>query len=89
MPEALYRASKAHTFVQQGCFFSIIILQLQWAQIFKDFLFYAYVTIHLVRKLVFDNYQRCPVPLTVSRNSGLTVRNVKNVNDWRKSFCGT
>ena len=34
-----------------------------WAKMFVVLLFYAYVGIHQVRKLVFDNYQRCPVPL--------------------------
>ena len=34
-----------------------------WAQIFTGLLFYAYVEIHQVRILVFDNYKTCPVPL--------------------------
>ena len=37
-----------------------------WVQIFTDFLFYEFVGIHQVRILVFDNYQMCPVPLTVT-----------------------
>ena len=28
-----------------------------------SFIFYAYIGIHQVRRLVFDNYQRCPVSL--------------------------
>ena len=34
------------------------------SQIFTGLLFYAYVEIHQVRRLVFDNYQRCPVSLS-------------------------
>ena len=35
---------------------------------FTDLLFYAYVEIHQVRSLFFDNYQRYPVPLMGSGN---------------------
>ena len=31
-----------------------------WAQIFTGLLFHAYVEIHQERKLVLDNYQKCP-----------------------------
>ena len=34
-----------------------------WAQVFTGLLFYAYDGIHQVRTLVFDNYQKCTVPL--------------------------
>ena len=30
---------------------------------FTDLLFYAYHGIHQVKKLVFENYQMCPLPL--------------------------
>ena len=35
-----------------------------WVKTSTDLLFNAYVGIHQVRILVFDNYQRCPLPLT-------------------------
>ena len=35
-----------------------------WAQMFTAVLFYAYVGIHQVRILVFDNYQTCLVNFT-------------------------
>ena len=34
-----------------------------WAQIFTGLLFYAYVGIHQVRRLVFENKQTCTFPL--------------------------
>ena len=34
---------------------------------FTGLLFYAYVGVHQVRILVFDNYQRCPVSLRVGK----------------------
>ena len=58
---------KAHNFVWQGCFFFHYYLATSttnWAQIFTGLLFYAYVEIHQVRRLVFDNYQQCPVSST-------------------------
>ena len=33
-----------------------------WAQIFTGWLFYAHVEIHKLWRLVFDNYQKCPLP---------------------------
>ena len=54
--------------MQQGCFFfhySLATSMTNWVKIFTDLLFYAYVGIHQVRILVFDNYQRCPVPLNL------------------------
>ena len=59
---------KAHKFVQQGCCFSHHFLatsmtNLHVAQIFTGLLFFAYVGIHQVRRLVFDNYQTCTFPL--------------------------
>ena len=50
--------------VWKGCFFFhyyLPTLITDWAQIFTGLLFYAYVEIHKVRRLVFDNYQYCPV----------------------------
>ena len=35
-----------------------------WAQILAGLLFYAYVEIQQVRRLVLDNYQQCPVSLS-------------------------
>ena len=35
----------------------------------SQILFYAYVVIHQVIILVFDNYQRCPVPLNLDSTS--------------------
>ena len=45
-------------------FFFIILLQLWWLVGSQSLLFFAYVEIHQVRILGFDNYQRSPVPLT-------------------------
>ena len=63
---------KAHKFVHQGGFFFSLFSfkcddKLSYKKKFTDLLFYAYmyVGIHQVRTLVFDNYQRCPVPLNV------------------------
>ena len=57
---------KAHNFKWQGCFFFGYYLTTSttnWVQIFIGLLFCACVEIHQVRRLVFDNYQRCPVSL--------------------------
>ena len=59
---------KAHNFVWRGCFFfhsSIATSTTNWVQIFTGLLFYAYVEIHQVRRLVFDIYQQCPVSLNM------------------------
>ena len=56
----------AHKFVKQRCFFchySLPTLMAHWVNVFTDWLFYAYVGIHQVSRLVFDNYQTSPVPL--------------------------
>ena len=53
---------------QQGCFFFHHFLATSMtnvAQIFTGLLIYAYVGIHQVRRLVFDNYQTCSVPLKI------------------------
>ena len=53
--------------MQQGCLivhYFLETLTTNWVQIFTGLLFNAYVGIHHVRKLVFDNYWTCPVPLT-------------------------
>ena len=58
---------KAHNFVWQGCFFFHYYLatsMTDWDKIFTGLLFYAYIEIHQVRRLVFDNYQTCTFPLT-------------------------
>ena len=42
--------------------YSLATLTTNWVKILTDLIFYAYVGIHQVRILVFDNYQRCWVP---------------------------
>ena len=52
--------------MQQGCVFfrySLATSITNYVKIFTDLLFYAYVGIHQVRIMVFDNFQTCPVPL--------------------------
>ena len=73
MPEAFFRASES----TQICATRVFFLSLSTATsmtnrvpIFTDLLTYAYAKIHQVRTLVFDNYQRCPVPLTVESKFG-------------------
>ena len=59
--------------MQQWCFFSqcsLVNFDDQWAKIFIGLVFYAHVGIHQVRILVFDNYQRCPVPLSAWMSTG-------------------
>ena len=58
---------KAHKLVQQWCFFrySLATSMAHRVKIFTDLLFYAYVGLPQVRILVFDNYQKCPVPLSL------------------------
>ena len=62
-----FKQLKAHIFAQQGCFFfhySLATSMTNWVKMSTDLLFYAlYVEVH-VRILVFDNYQRCQVPLS-------------------------
>ena len=41
-----------------------------WAQISTGLLFNAYVEIHQVRRLVFDNYQQCPLSLSQKTKEG-------------------
>ena len=66
-PEAFYWASESTQSCATRVFFSFAIpLKLWWpilSQIITTFVIYAYVRIHQVRKPVFDNYQRCLVPL--------------------------
>ena len=50
-----------------------------WVKIFTDFVFYAYVGIHQV----FDNYQRCPVPLTMDSSN---ICKFYSHQYWRSSF---
>ena len=52
------------------CFFhySLATSMTNWVQIFTGLLFYAYVGIHQVRILAFDNYQMCPVPLKTNHH---------------------
>ena len=70
----LFRHLKAHKLLcNRSVYFFIILLQLQWpieskfSQTF--YIFYEYVGIHQVRRLVFDNYQRCPAPLSLEKVS--------------------
>ena len=58
---------KHTTSCDKGVFSFIIISQLRRPielKFSQGLLFYAYVEIHQVRRLVFDNYQQCPVPLS-------------------------
>ena len=50
------------------------------AQIFKGLLFYGYVEIHQVRRLVYDNYQTCTFRLTT------IVRLVPNGDQSRRAI---
>ena len=55
--------------LQQGCFFFYYSLApsfTNWVKSFTDLLLFAYVGIHQVKILVFDNYYRCPMPLKVT-----------------------
>ncbi len=55
-----------NTFMKQGCFFLSLFscnFDDNWAKIFTGLLFYAYVGMHLVKTLVFDNYQKYTLPL--------------------------
>ena len=50
----------------KGVFFFhyyLATLKTNWVKMFTDLLLCPYFGIHQVRRLVFDNYQRCPVPL--------------------------
>ena len=66
-------------FVQQWCFFfhySLATWMTNGAQMFTGSLFYAYDEIHQhdqVGRLVFDNYQRCPVSLNGDYEMSLIV----------------
>ena len=57
-----------------------------WAQIFISLLFHAYVAIHQVRILVFDNYQGCPVPLKQSLQSYEVELTIEDSN-FRTTHC--
>ena len=59
---------KHTTLCDKGVFSFTILTTLttNWAQIFGGSLFYAYVEIHQVRRLVFVNYQQCPVALNIN-----------------------
>ena len=52
-----------------------------WAQIFTGLLFYAYVEIHQVRRLLFDNYQKwnCQRPVF---SLVKTCENLKSISHW-------
>ena len=70
-------ASESTQLVRQGCFFfhfSLPTLTTNWAQIFTGLLFYEYVEIHQVRRLVFDNYQTCLVLLITDSDINTPVR---------------
>ena len=51
---------------------------------FTGLLFCAYVGIHQVRTLVFDNYQRCPMPLRTFSNDKI---NPKLTSSWIDMLC--
>ena len=52
-----------------------------WAQIFTDRLFDAHVGTHQVRRLVFDNYKRCPVPFRMDFCMPPTRQKTRRQND--------
>ena len=45
-------------------FYTLATLMISWVQISTGLLLYAFVVIHQVGLLFFDNYQRCSVPLS-------------------------
>ena len=66
-----FKHLKAHNLCDKGAFFPYFLAtsMTNWVQIFSGLLFYTYVEIHQMRRLVFDNYQRCPVPSRMKRVS--------------------
>ena len=63
------QASKSTQLVWQGCFFfrlSLATSTTNWVQHSTCLLFYAYVEIHQVRRLDFDNHQKCTIPLSLA-----------------------
>ena len=61
---------KAHLLRVTRCFFfhyDIATSTNSWTQIFTGLFFCAYVEIHLVKRLVFDNYQTCPLYLMTTK----------------------
>ena len=72
------QASKSTRFVWQGCFFFHCYYATStpnWVKIFTGLLFCVYVEIHQVRRLVFDNYQVCPVLSKLNKIRIFLVRN--------------
>ena len=53
------------------------------SDIFTGLLFYAYVEIHQVRGLVFDNYQKCTFPLKKGQHKHEPYGFVTQVNFYR------
>ena len=61
---------KAQNLCDNGIFFfhcSLTTSMTNWAKTFKGLLFCAYVEIHQVRRMVFDNYQQCPWMLITNK----------------------
>ena len=61
------RHLKAHNLCEKSVSSAIILwqaIELKFSQVCRYFM---HVEIHQVRRLVFDNHQRCPVPLTGAR----------------------
>ena len=73
--EALLRIKKDTKYCNKAVFFpySLAKSMQNLARIFTGLLFYAYVGIHQVRILVFDNCQICLVPLKEGIRSVITL----------------
>ena len=72
-----FRHLKAHSSKQQGWFFSFIIFLTNWSQMLvPGLLFDAYVGIHQVRILVFENYQKYTLPLKAMDTFSICQRRV-------------
>ena len=60
-----------------------------WLKIFTDLLLRAHCAVHQVKILVFDNYQRCPVPLKDIHGKVLSVLEVGTASQTEcKECCG-
>ncbi len=67
---SLSHASEITQFIATRVFFPLLFsLMTNWAQIFTGLLFNAYVGIHQVRILVFDNYPKYTLPLSYCMNN--------------------
>ena len=63
------QARKHTTFCDKDVFhYCLATSMTNWLQIFTGMSFYAYIEIHQVRRLVVDNYKKCPVSLNIFLN---------------------